>query len=66
MAIGLTQIGLDPIHLISIGFSPIGNVSDQDPYVFGPLGSGSFHQQAKKGRKTLISAVCDSIMTRYL
>jgi hypothetical protein len=47
MAIGLTQIGLDPIHLIPIGLSPVGNVLDQDPNVFGPPGSGSFHQQAK-------------------
>jgi hypothetical protein len=40
-------VGLDPIHLIPMGFSPIGNVSDQDPYVFGPPGSESFHQQTK-------------------
>jgi hypothetical protein len=28
-----------------------------DPHVFGPPGSGSFYQQAKNVRKTLISTV---------
>jgi hypothetical protein len=35
------------------------SVMDPDPdlYVFGPHGSGSFHHQAKKVRKALISTV---------
>jgi hypothetical protein len=33
------------------------SVVDPDPDVFGPPGSGFFHQQAKKVSKTLISTI---------
>jgi hypothetical protein len=42
------------------------SVSDPDPEVFGPLGSGSFLHQAKIEEKTLISTVFDIFMTFYL
>ncbi len=54
------------------------NVADpdpQDPYVFGPHGSGSLClrygsanlvRKAKLVRKTLIPTVCDLFMTFYL
>ena len=41
----------DPQHWIIYAYS--GRVSDPDPYVFGPPGSGSFYQ-ANIVRKTLI------------
>jgi hypothetical protein len=42
------------------------SVVDPDPYVFGLIVFGSFHQQAKKVRKTLISTFCDFFLTFYL
>jgi hypothetical protein len=38
----------------------------QDPYVFGPPGSGTFYHQAKIVRKTLIPTVLDFFMSFYL
>ncbi len=35
----------------------LNSAADPDPYVFGPPGSGSFYNQAKKVRKTLIPTV---------
>jgi hypothetical protein len=37
----------------NVGTLPF-SVADPDPYVFGPPGSGSFYNQAKRVRKTLI------------
>jgi hypothetical protein len=39
----------------------------EDPYVFGPLGSGSFYHHAKIVRKTLILTVSsDFFVTFYI
>ncbi len=37
--------------------SSVANPDSSDPYVFGPLGSGSFYHRANKVRKTLIRTV---------
>jgi hypothetical protein len=38
-------------------YSSVADPDPQDPYVFGPPGSGSFYSQAKIVRKTLIPTV---------
>ncbi len=38
-------------------FTSVADPDPEDPYVLGPLGSGSFYHQAKKVRKTLIPSV---------
>ncbi len=42
------------------------SVGDPDSYVLGPPESGSFHRQAEKVRKTLISTIFYYFLTFYL
>ncbi len=52
--------------LISGISASVADSDPQEPYVFGPPGSGFLYHNAKIIRKTLIPTVCDLFMTFYL